>query len=82
MHVQNFSQFVPLIRDALPNAKIILHTHAEWLAQLDRDWVAPGLAATDSAIFCSNFYAEQTPRLAGIRDALPRDLQRRHARGI
>jgi glycosyltransferase involved in cell wall biosynthesis len=62
VHVQNFSQFVPVIRDALPNAKIVLHTHAEWLAQLERDWVAPRLAATDSAIFCSNFYAEQTRR--------------------
>jgi glycosyltransferase involved in cell wall biosynthesis len=62
VHVQNFSQFVPLIREALPDTKILLHMHAEWLAQVDHQWIGPRLREADSIIFCSNFYAEQTRR--------------------
>ena len=36
--------------------------HAEWLAQLDRNWLAPCVAAADSIVFCSNYLAEQTRR--------------------
>jgi glycosyltransferase involved in cell wall biosynthesis len=65
VHVQNFSQFVPMIRDVLPDTEIILHMHAEWLAQIDRDWMMPRIGEADSVIFCSNFFAQQT------RDAWP-----------
>jgi glycosyltransferase involved in cell wall biosynthesis len=62
VHIQNFSQFVPLVREALPETEIILHMHAEWLAQIDDEWIAPRLAEADSIIFCSNYFADQTCR--------------------
>jgi glycosyltransferase involved in cell wall biosynthesis len=62
VHIQNFSQFVPRIREALPETEIILHMHAEWLAQIDDEWIGPRLAEADSIIFCSDFFAEQTRR--------------------
>jgi glycosyltransferase involved in cell wall biosynthesis len=62
VHVQNFSQFVPLIREALPNTEIMLHMHAEWLAQIDDEWIGPRLREADSIIFCSDYLAEQTRR--------------------
>jgi spore coat protein SA len=62
VHVQNFSQFVPMIREVLPETEIILHMHAEWLAQIDDAWINPRLREADSIIFCSNYFAEQTRR--------------------
>jgi glycosyltransferase involved in cell wall biosynthesis len=62
VHIQNFSQFVPLIREALPETEIILHMHAEWLAQIDDAWIGPRLREADSILFCSNFFASQTCR--------------------
>jgi spore coat protein SA len=69
VHVQNYSQFVPVIRRVLPEAKIVLHMHAEWLAQIDNRWIGPRMRESDSIIFCSKFYAEQArhawPQFAG-----------------
>ena len=69
VHIQNFSQFVPMVRRVVPNARIILHMHAEWLAQLDYKRIAHRLIDVDSVIFCSNYFAEQTrqawPQFAG-----------------
>jgi glycosyltransferase involved in cell wall biosynthesis len=62
VHIQNFSQFVPIVREAVPEAEIILHMHAEWLAQIDDAWIGPRLREADSIIFCSNYFAEQTRR--------------------
>ena len=69
VHIQNFSQFVPMVRRVVPNARIILHMHAEWLAQLDYKRIAHRLIDVDSVIFCSDYFAEQTrqawPQFAG-----------------
>ncbi len=62
VHVQNYSQFVPLIRQALPQTKIVLHMHAEWLAQIDEKWIGPRMRESDSIIFCSKYYVEQVRR--------------------
>ena len=59
VHIHNFSQFVPMIRRALPRCRIVLHMHAEWLAKLDRGLIAPRLLDSDSIIFCSNYFAQQ-----------------------
>jgi glycosyltransferase involved in cell wall biosynthesis len=72
VHVQSFSQFVPLIRRALPRAKIMLHMHAEWLARLDENMIEPRIRDADSIIFCSNYFAQQT------RDAWPMYADRCH----
>jgi spore coat protein SA len=62
VHVQNFSQFVPLIRDVLPETEIVLHMHAEWLVQIDDEWIGPRMREAESIIFCSNYFAEQASR--------------------
>jgi len=72
VHVQNFSQFVPMLRRALPHVKIVLHMHAEWLAKLDRDMIRPRMKAADAIIFCSDYFAQQT------RDAWPEYAGRCH----
>lgn len=60
VHIQNFSQFVPPLRAAFPHLRIVLHMHAEWLAQLDRRKIGPRIHAADQIIFCSEFYAQET----------------------
>jgi spore coat protein SA len=70
VHVQNHSQFIGPIRRALPKAKIILHMHAEWLAQIDGKWIEPRMRASDSIIFCSNYFTDQA------RDAWPQFAER------
>ena len=72
VHIHNFSQFVPIIRRALPGCRILLHMHAEWLAKLDRKMIEPRLQILDSIIFCSNYFAQQT------RDAWPEYAGRCH----
>jgi glycosyltransferase involved in cell wall biosynthesis len=72
VHVQNFSQFVPWIKWRNPRAKVVLHMHADWLVELDRCWLQPRLAAVDTIICCSGYYAN------GIRAAWPEFASRVH----
>lgn len=72
VHIHNFSQFVPRVRRALPQCRIVLHMHAEWLAKLDRKMIEPRLRDSDAIIFCSNYFAQQT------RDAWPQYASRCH----
>lgn len=53
IHLQNFPHYAPAIRRAAPNAAIVLHMHCDWLAQLDRDVMARGVAASDLVVGCS-----------------------------
>jgi glycosyltransferase involved in cell wall biosynthesis len=55
IHIQNFSQFAPLIRRINPRAKIVLHMHAKWLVQLDRDLLKPRLADVDAIVGNSEY---------------------------
>lgn len=55
VHVQNFSQFVPIIRRFNPRIKIVLHTHNEWLMQFDHDRIVRRLAQTDLVVACSDY---------------------------
>ena len=41
VHLQNFSQFVPIIRAFNPRIKIVLHMRCEWLSLLDREMIEP-----------------------------------------
>jgi glycosyltransferase involved in cell wall biosynthesis len=65
VHIHNFSQFVPKIKERNPRTKVVLHMHADWLIELDRGWVQPRLAATDAIICCSDYFAK------GIRENWP-----------
>lgn len=40
IHVHNFSQFVQIIRDRHPEAKIVLHMHCEWLNRMNQEAIA------------------------------------------
>jgi glycosyltransferase involved in cell wall biosynthesis len=72
VHVQNFSQFVPWIKQRNPGAKVVLHMHADWLVELDRSWLQPRLAAADTIACCSGYYANN------IRAAWPEFANRVH----
>src|SRR5688500_13987849 len=61
VHVHNTSQFVPVLRRALPpRVKVALHMHCEWLTQLNRNVVGPRVAASDLVIGVSDFLADKT----------------------
>lgn len=70
IHIHNFSQFVPIIRDRNPEAKIILHLHCEWVNRLDREAIAARLAHADLVISCSDYITDKIktrfPEYAGI----------------
>jgi glycosyltransferase involved in cell wall biosynthesis len=55
IHIHNFSQFIPIIRDRNPKAKIIIHLHCEWLNRLDPDALAPRLEKVDLILSCSDY---------------------------
>lgn len=70
IHIQNFSQFVPIIRALNPRAKIALHMHCEWLTQLDREMIANRLRKVDLILGCSDYITRtiqrQFPEYAAI----------------
>lgn len=70
IHIHNHSQFVPLIRDHNPKAKIVLHLHCEWVNRLDREAIASRLDKVDLIISCSDYVTnkirDRFPEYAGI----------------
>jgi glycosyltransferase involved in cell wall biosynthesis len=70
VHVENFSQFVPIIRAFNPKIKIVLHMHCEWLTQLDRKMIECRLRNVDLIIGCSEYITEK------IRRAFPQFAER------
>ncbi len=62
IHIFNFSQFVPVIRTANPDAKIVLHMQCEWLTQLDRAMIERRLRQVDLALGCSDYITAQIRR--------------------
>ena len=75
VHVHNFSQFVPVLRRALPDAKVVLHMHCEWLSALDRSVMRRRLRGADLILGCSDYIArlvrEALPELDGRVRSLP-----------
>ncbi|HVW86969.1 MAG TPA: glycosyltransferase family 4 protein [Bryobacteraceae bacterium] len=59
IHVQNFSQFVPVLRRYNPSAKIVLHMHCHWLCQFDREEIARRLDQTDAIAGCGSHVTEK-----------------------
>src|ERR1700761_5074184 len=62
IHLQHCSQYAPLIRELNPNAKIVLHLHAEWFSQhsLPRLWKR--LHAVDLVTTVGNYVTDKTKR--------------------
>lgn len=65
IHIQNYSQFVPIVKSFNPTAKIILHMHCEWLTQLDETLIDQRLEKTDLILGCSTHITGK------IRDRFP-----------
>ena len=55
VHIQNCSQFVPIIRAFNPKIKIVLHMHNDWLTQLDHAVVERRLRQVNLFIGCSEY---------------------------
>jgi glycosyltransferase involved in cell wall biosynthesis len=70
VHIMNISQFVPIVRARLPNVRIVLHMHCQWLEQLDAAIIEPRIKAADLVLGVSNFIA------AGVRRRFPFLAQR------
>jgi glycosyltransferase involved in cell wall biosynthesis len=82
IHIHNFSQFVPTIRDRNPNAKIVLHLHCEWLNLLEREAIASRLAKVDLVIGCSDYITNKIktrfPQYAGICQTINNGVDTNH----
>ncbi|NOX57984.1 MAG: glycosyltransferase family 4 protein [Planctomycetes bacterium] len=59
VHIHNFVQYAPMVRRALPRAKIVLHMHCEWLSQLDARCVVKHLDSVDAVFACSQYLIDQ-----------------------
>jgi glycosyltransferase involved in cell wall biosynthesis len=55
VHIQICSQFIPVIRYAVPQARIILHAHDELLTRLDPALMTRRLAMADAVVTCSDY---------------------------
>ena len=72
VHIQNFSQFAPVIRACNPNARVVLHMHCEWLSQLRRAVIEKRLRSVDLIVGCSDYISNK------IRTAFPEFSGRCH----
>ncbi|MGJ5628354.1 tetratricopeptide repeat protein [Nostoc sp. CALU 1950] len=59
VHIHNLSQFAPIIRALNPNCKIVLHTHCEWLNQLNHKTLEQRLGAVDCVLSPSQYISAQ-----------------------
>jgi glycosyltransferase involved in cell wall biosynthesis len=55
VHVQNCTQFLPLFHGAVPNARLFLHVHDEFLALLPEPVLRPRLEHVTAIVTCSHF---------------------------
>ena len=62
IHIQHCSQYVPVIREYNPNAKIVLMTHAEWFSQMKRSILDPRLRHVDLMMTVSDYVTAKTKR--------------------
>jgi glycosyltransferase involved in cell wall biosynthesis len=62
VHVINYSQFVPVIRQLHPRCKISLNMSCEWLTQLDPKLVKKRLKQTDIVVGCSEYITRKIAR--------------------
>jgi glycosyltransferase involved in cell wall biosynthesis len=69
VHLHNVSQFVPVLRAALPSARLVLHMHCDWLVELPRPLARRRLTDVDLVVGVSEDVVrrirEAFPELAG-----------------
>jgi len=75
IHLYNTSQWVPILRRALPRTPIILQMHCEWLVEIPREQGLERLRLVDRVLGVSEQIAgqirERYPERAEIVDVLP-----------
>jgi glycosyltransferase involved in cell wall biosynthesis len=59
VHVQICAQFIPVIRRAVPRARIVFHTHDELLTRLDKATIEARLAKADAVVTCSDYVTQR-----------------------
>lgn len=59
VHLNDYPQFVPMLRRLLPNARIVLHARCEWLSQLDPRVVRRSLQQVDLVIGVSEYITQK-----------------------
>lgn len=62
IHLQHCSQYAPIIRALNPEAKIVLHLHAEWFSQIDPTILATRLKSVDLLTTVGDYVTEKTRR--------------------
>jgi glycosyltransferase involved in cell wall biosynthesis len=55
VHVQTVSQFVPQLRRALPDARVVLHLHDAHLINVRRSVIEPHFAQAHAVVTCSDY---------------------------
>jgi glycosyltransferase involved in cell wall biosynthesis len=62
VHLQNVSQFVPVARRLMPNTRIVLHMHCDWLRQLPARTVRARLEEADLVLGVSDYISDRIRR--------------------
>jgi glycosyltransferase involved in cell wall biosynthesis len=75
IHLHSHFQFAPLLRRAVPDARIVLHMHQDELSRTAPHRVAPALAAVDAIVTVSHYVTK------GIRARYPAVTDRVHTIG-
>lgn len=59
IHIHNLTQFVPMMREFHPSAKIVLHMNCEWLSQLESATMARRAQQCDLILGSSEYITEK-----------------------
>ncbi len=62
IHIQHCSQYIPIIRKLNPHAKIVLHLHAQWFSQTNKQMLLRRLRKLDLLTTVSDHITKKTRR--------------------
>jgi glycosyltransferase involved in cell wall biosynthesis len=71
VHIQVCSQFIPVVRKAVPDARIVFHTHDELLTRVHPELMSRRLAMADAVVTCSDYVTQRwQERFMGFRERI------------
>ncbi|HBG46054.1 MAG TPA: hypothetical protein DDW94_03600 [Deltaproteobacteria bacterium] len=59
VHINNFTQFLPVIKALNPDTRVVFHTHSEWIPQLDRTQIGKRVKRADLVVCCSDYLTKK-----------------------